>query len=358
MINFRVIYEYLWTSFRVERDTQLVDNLQQKGEWYAMMIKHTWFFGLFTMLKVLLPIVILSGANIFFVYSRFHGEVMGIVLWIVFAILACYLVFVSLNYLRNFHKNHHQSFEIRNLEDIHNELVEGDKLFTAFFNQLQTLYFFLIITVSFDIIYIIYQVFRTGNAFLASSTYYMLLEIVCLVIQIYFNRLYNIQMINLDMDYILATKDQVYFLEQKAMYTDSRSLERDKIKTIRSTYPNFIASFFGFGDIAILLEGGDDLTHGIVQMQTIQAPEETVAHMYELFTGKWNRVLQIKNLYLRKIAEEQKLMPDDPDFYSKVQQYIRDSEVIIQKDYIECEDTKIKSDIYDLYKEYHIGEKG
>lgn len=357
MINFRVIYEYFWTSFRVERDTQLVDKLQQKGEWYAMMIKHTWFFGLFTMLKVLLPIVILSGANVYFVYSRFGGSILGIILWIIFGLLALYLVFVSLKYLRNFHKNHHQSFEIRNLSSIHAELIEGDRLFTAFFNQLQTLYFFFIITVSLDIIYIIYQAFSLWEGFLTGSTYYMVLEIICLLIQIYFNRLYNIQMINLDMDYILATKDQVYFLEQKAMYTDSRSLERDKIKTIRSTYPNFIASFFGFGDIAVLLEGGDDLTHGIVQMQTIQAPEETVAHMYELFTGKWNRVSQIKNLYLKKIVEEQKLMPDDPEFHSKVQQYMRDSESTIQRDYIECEDAKIKSDIYDLYKEYHVTDK-
>ena len=52
----------------MERDTQLVDRLQKEGEGYAMMIKHTWFFGLFTMLKILLPIIVLSGANIYFVY--------------------------------------------------------------------------------------------------------------------------------------------------------------------------------------------------------------------------------------------------------------------------------------------------
>lgn len=230
-------------------------------------------------------------------------------------------------------------------------------MFTSFFNQLQTLYFFFIITVSLDFVYIIYQVFTLGESFFSTNSYYILFEVVCLIAQIYFNRLYNIQMINLDMDYILATKDQVYFLEQKSMYTDARSLERDKIKTIRATYPNFIASFFGFGNIDILLEGTDEVTGGLVQMQTIQAPEETVAHMYELFTGKWNRVSQIKNLYLRKIAEEQKLMPDDPEFSSKVQQYMRDSETIIQKDYVECEDPKVKSDIYDLYREYHIGGK-
>lgn len=40
-------------------------------------------------------------------------------------------------------------------------------------------------------------------------------------------------------------------------------------------------------------------------------------------------------------------MPDDPEFSSKVQQYMRDSETIIQKDYVECEDPKVKSDIYD-----------
>lgn len=164
----------------------------------------------------------------------------------VFGLLALYLVFASLRYLRNFHKNHHQSFEIRNLANIHRELEEGDKLFTAFFNQLQTLYFFFIITVSLDIVYIIYQAFSFGDAFLTGSTYYMLLEIACLLVQIYFNRLYNIQMINLDMDYIIVTKDIVHYVQQKSMYTDAQSLDRNKIKTIRSTYPNFIASFFGF----------------------------------------------------------------------------------------------------------------
>jgi hypothetical protein len=92
-------------------------------------------------------------------------------------------------------------------------------------------------------------------------------------------------------------------------------------------------------------------------MQTIQSPEETVARMYELFTGRWKIVDGITNAYLKKIVEENKFMPDDSKFQENIKNYLQTHETDIQRDYIESEDAKIKSDIYDLYKEYHVGEK-
>lgn len=99
------------------------------------------------------------------------------------------------------------------------------------------------------------------------------------------------------------------------------------------------------------------MIHGVVQMDTVQAPEETVARMYELFTGRWKIVDGITNAYLKRIVEESKFMPDDPKFQENIRNYLQSHETDIQKDYIECEDPKIKSDIYDLYKEYHVGEE-
>ena len=99
------------------------------------------------------------------------------------------------------------------------------------------------------------------------------------------------------------------------------------------------------------------MTHGVVEMRTIQAPEETVTHMYDVFSGKWDKVHVIQNSYLRRIIEANKFMPDDSKFQENIRNYLQSHETDIQKDYIECEDLRMKSDIYDLYKEYHVMKK-
>lgn len=183
---------------------------------------------------------------------------------------------------------------------------------------------------------------------------FVLAEIVCLVVQIYFNRHFNKNVINLEMDYMIVTREHIYYVDQQSMNSDIRSIERDKIKAIRSQYPSFIASFFGYGNVDIMLEGGDILTGGVVQMGTIQLPEQAVSNFYELFSGKWKTVSDYTNDYLRKIIESERIMPDDPEFVAKIRSYILSHEQQMQSDYINSQDTNYRNEIYSLYEEFVI----
>jgi hypothetical protein len=56
------------------------------------------------------------------------------------------------------------------------------------------------------------------------------------------------------MDFTVAIPGKMYFIDQVGMYANMDTIDADKIKNIRSSYPNFLASFFEFGTLDILTE--------------------------------------------------------------------------------------------------------
>ncbi len=118
MLNFRTIYEYLWTSFRVSRDTELVEKLVQEGEGYGILVKHTWYYGLFTILKYLTPIIVLASINAYFIYLRFEGGVIAYILDAFLLGLTGYLAYLSIKYVYVFKQNYSRGSIIRSFTSI------------------------------------------------------------------------------------------------------------------------------------------------------------------------------------------------------------------------------------------------
>ncbi|HRI36803.1 MAG TPA: hypothetical protein PK765_07300 [bacterium] len=87
-----------------------------------------------------------------------------------------------------------------------------------------------------------------------TSQLWAAIDIVCLIAE--FALLHNLtrSLINLEMDYVLAVPGKLYFVNQRGFYTDIQSLDADKIKTIRLSFPNFIAAFFHYGTVDVLTE--------------------------------------------------------------------------------------------------------
>lgn len=59
MLNFRSVYEFVFSSFRISRDTELVDQLLSEGERYGLIIKRSWIYGAFALLW-LIPIIAIA----------------------------------------------------------------------------------------------------------------------------------------------------------------------------------------------------------------------------------------------------------------------------------------------------------
>ncbi len=56
MLNFRSVYEFIFSSFRISRDTDLLSKLIEEGERYGLIIKRSWIYGAFSLLW-LVPIL-------------------------------------------------------------------------------------------------------------------------------------------------------------------------------------------------------------------------------------------------------------------------------------------------------------
>ncbi len=76
MLNFRSVYEFVFSSFRISRDTDLVDQLLSEGERYGLIIKRSWIYGAFTLI-LLLPIVAIAGLNVFLLGKHFEWSPLG-----------------------------------------------------------------------------------------------------------------------------------------------------------------------------------------------------------------------------------------------------------------------------------------
>lgn len=50
MLNFRSVYEFVFSSFRISRDTDLLSKLIEEGERYGLIIKRSWIYGAFSLL--------------------------------------------------------------------------------------------------------------------------------------------------------------------------------------------------------------------------------------------------------------------------------------------------------------------
>ncbi len=50
MLNFRSVYEFIFSSFRISRDTDLLSKLIEEGERYGLIIKRSWIYGAFSLL--------------------------------------------------------------------------------------------------------------------------------------------------------------------------------------------------------------------------------------------------------------------------------------------------------------------
>lgn len=90
---------------------------------------------------------------------------------------------------------------------------------------------------------------RLGDHFWILST-----DILIISLEIVFLKMYRKRMMDLEMDYNIVVPGKIYFVNQSGVLSAIQTIESDKIKTVKSSFPSKIASFFDYGTVDILTE--------------------------------------------------------------------------------------------------------
>ncbi len=115
--------------------------------------------------------------------------------------------------------------------------------------------------------------------------WFIILDFVVIFAEMYYLNKYRKHMIDLEMDFNVVVQGKMFFINQSGVLSNTQTLESDKIKTIKSTFPNALASFFNFGNIDILTEG-DQGSLGAMQMFYVTSPAKVVNSIQTLLGEK------------------------------------------------------------------------
>lgn len=343
MLNFRKLYEFIFKPFDIARDTELVENYANEGVRFIMLIKRSWIYGLFVS-GTLLVITGIAIVNLTLMNQHFDGKWEGYIAMTLLAINIVLSVAVSLRYLIYFRRVYGTGNDVTDIHTLHAKLVQSDVLFTEFFNQIIFNYLFFLGIIVFYVVHVV----LFSNDFLWST-----LDVLCIIGQLALLHSYTKSMINIEMDFVIIIPGKIIAVDQKGvMNVDTQTLEAEKIKTVKSSYPNFLGSFFKYGTIEVLTEGDDVGQIGTLKFQYVDDPEATVDHMLHLLERDTNMAEKIHNVYLRKIIANYQLDEHAPTFRDNLKQFLHEYEKHIEKDYIEAQDAETKREIEEIYRRY------
>ncbi len=321
----------------------MVERLYLEGYQSILLIKRSWLYGLASSFWMI-PLGIFWTANVYLILKHFDGSPFGIVLAIFVALNILGTLYSSFRYIWDFRKHYSGNERVIHTHDLLTRLKKGDTSFTRCFNQLQTNFIIFLVVIA---IYLVHIFFIAAEI----EFIYASLDVICILFQLFLiGRFINL-IIDLEMDFNIAVKWRMLFIDQNGMFSDINTIESDKIKNIRSTYPNFIASFFHFGTIEVLTEGDQDLLwHN--KIEYVDQPERTVESINALLSGKIALEEHIHNLYLQNILGK---FPDLTGWDRKaaIKTYLAEYEDQIKKEYQSTQDPDMKRDIEEIYTEYY-----
>ncbi len=276
MIPFHIIYSWLFKSFNIGWETTLIDRLT--SEWYTriMIVKRSWIFALFV-LWIPLMILLLSWVSIWIALYSIELPIIRYTIISGNILMSVIFIISSWNYIRHFREIQSASTISEDLATLREKLQRWDAYFVSFFNASITNQYILFLTIIGEIILIfLYQKTLWDHFWiLATDTLVMIMEIV-------FLKMFRKRMIDLEMDYNIIVPGKVFFVNQSGVLSSIQTIESDKIKTVRSSFPSKLASFFDYGTVDILTEWDSQAMLGTMSMYYVTDPDEVVASIQSL----------------------------------------------------------------------------
>ncbi len=276
MIPFHSIYTWLFKSFRISGETELVDRLIAEGYTRIMIVKRSWIFALFV-LWIPVVILFLSMLSIHIAYISIEiGYIRSTIIGgnILMDII---LIISSYNYIRHFREIQHMSSISGDVTALRKSLELWDRYFISFFDSSVTNQFILIVTIASELcLMFLYQKMLWDHFWILAT------DTLVIIIEIVFLKMYRKRMIDLEMDYNVIIPGKIYFVNQSWVLSSVQTIEWDKIKTIRSLFPSKLASFFDYGTVDILTEGDSQALFGTMTMYYVADPDTIVAKIQSL----------------------------------------------------------------------------
>ncbi|MDD2565746.1 MAG: hypothetical protein PHZ26_04225 [Candidatus Gracilibacteria bacterium] len=281
IINFRSAYEAIFKSFNVSADTELVSKLESDGIQKMIIIKRSWFFGLFISWMFVLMFIIMI-ANSYLIYVNFANFTVSGILISVLIFNILYRIFSVFLYFSKFKKIYGVRSVIVDTKVIKEHLNDGDLAFSKFFNQTIFNYFILVLITLFTAYEIVFVYGFNEVGFLGG------LNIILLIVQMFLSTKFKKRMLDLEMDFAVVIPGKIILYNQSNLSRDVQTINSEKIKTITSKHAKLLGSIFDFGEITILTEG-DEANMGEMTLQYIACPSETVYEINELLRMSENK---------------------------------------------------------------------
>lgn len=345
LINFKRWLEIVFKSFDVSADTKAIERLKQDWIRFLMVIKRHWIYGILHSWRVLV-VLILSFVNAYLlIFGENHNIFWSIIAWFL-VINVIFWFYIILNYLYNFYKIYGSTPCIEDIESAIAKNKKSDIIFTGFFNQTVFLFFVMIIISIFIIINSVYTISWLKDAWFLSIN---LLNIVLILIQLGLFISYLKNMVNLEMDFNIVVPEKIYFYNQNFLLGSSQSMNAEKIKTMNTKYPWFIASFFNYWDIIIFTEWDNEANNWQMTMNYIGHPNKAIKEIQTVLDNNLEQIEKDVNVLLKKL-ENEIWIPNisTPENKEKLKKYVRENEKKLKELYDEA-DNETKSEIKELY---------
>lgn len=284
MIPFHIIYSWLFKSFRINGETELIQRLKNDNYKKIMIIKRSWIFALFT---IWIPLVIISLGiiSITIAYSSIAVPIIRNTIIIGNILMMIILTFSSIRYVLHFREIHKKAEISTDLWLLEKDLALGDSYFINFFNWSITNQLILAITMIIEITLVIVYKEKLGDHF-----WILMTDIFVMLTEMYFIKIYRKRMIDLEMDYNVIVPGKIFFVNQSWVLSSVQSIEWSKIKTVRSAFPSKIASFFDYGTVDVLTEWDTFAMMGVMSMYYVTDPDGVVSSIQTLLKDwiSWN----------------------------------------------------------------------
>lgn len=294
MIPFHKIYSWLFKSFFIGEETALLKKLYDDGYTRMMLIKRSWIY-IFFVSWIPILLVILSGISIWIAYDSIDIAVIKYPIIVGNILMNVILFPTTILYIVHFRDVHREASVTNNPLEIIEQVKRGDQYFIRYFNWSLTNQFVLIILLIVEIIMMVLFGGRLGQHF-----WILTLDIFVICTQIYFLKMFRAKMINLEMDFNVAVPGKLYTVNQTGILSNTQTLDGDKIKTVRATFPSKIASFFNYGNIDILTEG-DEGTLGAITLYYVTSPKAIANDMENMLSRD---ILQKANQTIHQAVAE------------------------------------------------------
>jgi hypothetical protein len=280
MIPFDKIYSWLFKSFNIHGETELVNRLIQEQYTRMMIVKRSWIFGFFT-LWIPGIIFLLSLTSILIALYNIDIPLIRNTIIIGNIVMDIILTISSLRYIFYFRKVHAFTGIWKDPSELERQLDLEDRFFVSFFNWSILNQIVLIGTIILEI-----GIFFILNQSIMTHIWIVITDSLIMLMEIMFLSKYRKRMMDLEMDYNVIVPGKIFFVNQSGILSSMQTIESDKIKTVRSSFPNGIASFFNFGTIDILTEGDSIEMLGTMTMYYVEDPDTVVANIELLLSGK------------------------------------------------------------------------